>query len=285
MRIRNGPATVSGDEHHKVPLGNWEGVISRVIRKSGDLSEGHQGVAFPVIKVELFSFRDFSPSFSERRDGRSEMLNPSNIENKSFEIITAIMNNRGTRSKYNDIEWEVVKRVVHTTGDPRIGEAITFSENFYEHFLKAIATSRIVTDVNMVLSGISKVKFPDFSYECYIKDQSIAVKAKETGVSRSYLCMEQALSMGDALFVIGNAPTALRRLLEGPSPSFIIGVPVGFVGASEWKAKLIYSDVPHISISGSHGGSTIAVAITNALLKYTTHEMIEGVKRKGVKKD
>lgn len=63
MRIRNGPATVSGDEHHKVPLGNWEGVISRVIRKSGDLSEGHQGVAFPVIKVELFFFQGFLSLF------------------------------------------------------------------------------------------------------------------------------------------------------------------------------------------------------------------------------
>jgi precorrin-8X/cobalt-precorrin-8 methylmutase len=212
------------------------------------------------------------------------LLNPSDIENKSFEIITSIMNNRGTRNRYNDVEWEVVKRVVHTTGDPRIGEAVTFSENFYEHFLKAIATSRIVTDVNMVLSGISKVKFPDFSYECYISDQDIAERAKKLGVSRSYLCMEHALSQGDALFVIGNAPTALRRLLEGPSPSFIIGVPVGFVGASEWKAKLIYSDVPHISISGSHGGSTIAAAITNALLKYTSFEFLKQfIKREGNK--
>lgn len=201
------------------------------------------------------------------------MLNPSSIEHKSFEIITAIMKNRGTYGRYNAVEWEIVKRVVHTTGDPRIGEAIVFSENFYEHFLKAFASSRIVTDVNMVLSGISKVKFPNISYECYIKDPVIAIKAKAAGVSRSYLCMEHALSMGDALFVIGNAPTALRRLLEGPAPSFIIGVPVGFVGASEWKAKLIYSGVPHISLSGSHGGSTIAVAITNALLKYTSQEM------------
>lgn len=184
------------------------------------------------------------------------------------------MINRKTRNRYSDLQWEVVKRVVHTTGDPRVGESIVFSKDFYTGFRKALATSRIVTDVTMVLSGISKVPFPDFSYECYIRNSQIATKAKELGVSRSYLSMSEALGKGDALFIIGNAPTALRRLLEGPLPSFIIGVPVGFVGASEWKAKLMASDVPYISLSGSRGGSTIAVSIINALLKYENSRQI-----------
>lgn len=64
MKIRNGPATVSGDEHHKIPLGNWEGVISRVIRKSGDLFEEQQQVAFPVIKA-VFLFLGVSLVFFE----------------------------------------------------------------------------------------------------------------------------------------------------------------------------------------------------------------------------
>jgi len=177
------------------------------------------------------------------------------------------MENRNTRSNYDEIQWEVVKRVVHTTGDPNVGESLTFSTDFFCHFKKALSTKRIVTDVNMVLAGISKVKFPNIDYRCYIAEKDIALEAKSRGVSRAYVSMEKSLTQGDALYVIGNAPTALRRLIEGPEPSFIIGVPVGFVGAAEWKAKLIHSDIPHISISGSRGGSTIAAAITNALIK------------------
>lgn len=203
------------------------------------------------------------------------MLNPIEIENRSFSIIESIMENRKTRQRYDEVQWEIVKRVVHTTGDPTVGEAVLFSDNFFECFKKAISHRRIITDVSMVLSGISKVKFPMIDYRCHIADEDVSSCAKNMGISRAYAGIDKALKSGDALFVIGNAPTALRRLLEGPHPSFVIGVPVGFVGAAEWKAKLIYSDIPYISISGSRGGSTIAAAITNALLKCMDDDYFE----------
>jgi len=79
--------------------------------------------------------------------------------------------------------------------------------------------------------------------------------------------MEKALRENPGIFVIGNAPTALFRLLESKKKLFIIGVPVGFVGAAQSKELLTGSNHSYVTLSGTFGGSNIAAAIMNALLK------------------
>lgn len=200
------------------------------------------------------------------------MLNPKEIENTSFEIITEIMRERNTLNKFDKYQLPIVQRVIHTTGDPDVGESLYFSENFFEHFKKAFENKNVFTDVYMVNSGISRRVFTDINVHTYIKDEDISKKAKETGISRSYWSMDKALNLGNGIFAIGNAPTALRRLLEG-KPKFVIGVPVGFVGAVESKDDLIKSGIPCISLPGRRGGSNIAAAIMNGIMKVLKNEM------------
>ena len=202
------------------------------------------------------------------------MLNPKGIENKSFKIIEKLMKKRGSFEKFNGPKLSVVKRVIHTTGDPDIGESLYFSDNFYEDFKKSFKNKVIVTDVKMVAAGISKNIFKDLKIKTYISDTEILEKAKNKKISRSYVSMEKALNNGYKLFAIGNAPTALRKLIEHKDVDFIVGVPVGFVGAAEWKSELIKSNIPCITLPGRRGGSNIAAAIINALLREIKDELV-----------
>ncbi|BBE31622.1 precorrin-8X methylmutase [Tepiditoga spiralis] len=202
------------------------------------------------------------------------MLNPKEIENKSFKIIENLMRERGSLKNFSGPKLSVVKRVIHTTGDPKIGESLYFSNNFYEGFKKAFKKRVIVTDVKMVAAGISKRIFKDLKVETYISDKDVSEKAKSMKVSRSYISMEKALNNNYKLFAIGNAPTALRKLIEYKDIDFIVGVPVGFVGAAEWKNELIKSKIPCITLPGRQGGSNIAAAIINALMKELKSELV-----------
>jgi precorrin-8X/cobalt-precorrin-8 methylmutase len=140
----------------------------------------------------------------------------------------------------------------------------------------------IVTDVNMVRAGISPARVARFAnpVHCGIADPAIAEQARSRGLTRSIVAVEQAVrTYPEAVYAFGNAPTALFRLLElvdagQARPAAVVGVVVGFVGAAESKQELMARPAPPwVSCRGNKGGSNVAAAIVNALLKVAAGEV------------
>jgi precorrin-8X/cobalt-precorrin-8 methylmutase len=195
---------------------------------------------------------------------------PMDIEKRSFEIITQEMGpvNLGER------ELSIVKRVIHTTADFEYKDLIYIRDGAIDEALKLLKKGvTIYTDTNMALSGINKKALKDLNCKviCYVHDDAVAEISKERGITRSMAAVEKAVEDGVEFFVFGNAPTALYRLKElieeGKSKaSFVIGAPIGFVGAAESKADFEKLPIPMITIQGRKGGSSVAAAIVNALM-------------------
>ncbi len=199
------------------------------------------------------------------------ILEPKEIEKKSFEIITERLNGRTLDKDKEDI----IKRAIHTSADFDYADNLYFSEGAVEKGLEALDNNAtIITDTAMALSGISKpaLKALDCKAECFMSDPDVAAEAKERGITRAMVSMERACEIkGKVIFAIGNAPTALLNINElykegRISPALIIGVPVGFVNVVEAKEIIIESGIPCIVARGNKGGSNIAAAICNALL-------------------
>lgn len=195
---------------------------------------------------------------------------PMEIEAKSMDIIEEVMND----VPFCGDEKIIVKRMIHTTGDIDYRKIIAFKNNFVQtakHVLQSGVS--IFTDTKMVFTGINKPALAKTGNRllCFIDDEKTAAAAKENGTTRSSAALDTAVISGASAFVIGNAPTALWRLLElykekKVNPVFVIGVPVGFVGAAESKEALRQTDIPQISTIGTKGGSNVAASIINALL-------------------
>jgi precorrin-8X/cobalt-precorrin-8 methylmutase len=205
---------------------------------------------------------------------------PMGIEKKSFEIIEKEINEKG-QYNFSEQEWMVVKRVIHTTADFEYVDLIHFHNIPIDACINAIKSGcKIYTDTNMIKAGINKRKLKEFGCELvnFVADEDVRVKAKELGVTRSTVSMMKACKDESIkIFLIGNAPTALFTLMElidsdKASPDVIVGVPVGFVGASESKKELLRYNVASISIQGRKGGSTVAVAIINAIFYLLNNE-------------
>ncbi|WP_105615033.1 precorrin-8X methylmutase [Vallitalea okinawensis] len=197
---------------------------------------------------------------------------PMNIENNSMSIIEAEMKSPESFTKQ---ELQIVKRVIHTTADFDYENFIRMNHDFIQAFSEAIKKGLpIITDTNMVKAGINKRTLSQFGCEihCFVGDEDVRKVARETGMTRSVKAIDKAVNTFDeALFVFGNAPTALVRLLELTEqkkafPQGIVGVPVGFVGAKESKELLARHEVPHITTLSRKGGSNVAAAIVNAIL-------------------
>ncbi len=197
---------------------------------------------------------------------------PQAIEAKSFVIIGDII--KETRPDYrfaSPLHEAVIKRVIHTTADFDWLDILWFSADALESLCTAIQQGcTLYTDTTMALSGINKTLLAQFGGEvrCYISDPRVVRRAKAEGITRSMAAVDLALGEeGGKVFVFGNAPTALFRLLENNSPvNGVVGVPVGFVGAAESKEALVASGLPGIAARGRKGGSNVAAAIVNALL-------------------
>ncbi|GLC32472.1 precorrin-8X methylmutase [Clostridium omnivorum] len=195
---------------------------------------------------------------------------PMDIEKRSFQIIGDEM---GTH-KFNEEELKIIKRVIHTTADFEYKDLVYIREGAIaeaQNILKK-GTS-IYTDTNMALSGINKKALNDLGCRviCYVSEPEVAKIAVERGITRSMAAVEKAVEDGVEFFVFGNAPTALFKLkeliLEGKSKAkFIVGTPIGFVGAAESKEEIEKLDMPMITVRGRKGGSTVAAAIVNALM-------------------
>jgi len=199
-------------------------------------------------------------------------LRPEEIEAGSFRIIDEEVGEHG----WPDAEWQVVRRVIHTSADFEYAGSMIFSPNVIEKAVAAIKSGAgIVTDTNMALSGINKPRLVPFgtALSCHIADSDVGILAKREGVTRSVLAIRKAIrELHNRIFVIGNAPTALFELLrlieeDEVKPALIIALPVGFVGAAESKTALAAGGhgIPFITNIGRKGGSNVAAAVVNAL--------------------
>ena len=203
-----------------------------------------------------------------------EKVLPSEIEKRSFEIITEELEQEGI--VLPEIQAPITKRCIHTSADFDYAENLVFSEGAVEHAMDAIRRGTpIVTDTQMGKAGINKRKLAEFGSEvyCFMSDEDVAAAAKANGTTRAAASMDKAAALGrDVIFAVGNAPTALIHLYElikdgRIRPELVIGVPVGFVNVVQSKELILtLEDTPYIVARGRKGGSNIAACICNALI-------------------
>lgn len=197
---------------------------------------------------------------------------PREIEKKSMAIIEdSLPELKGVAPR----EREIVKRVIHTTGDLGCLPLVKISPGAVEAGLDAIRGGRpVLTDVNMLRAGLISRKLEAFGIRavCLISDPEVIRESSREGMTRAMVAMKKGAPMaGEGIIAVGNAPTALfelcRMIRRGEArPALVVGTPVGFVGAAESKEMLIDSGVEYITMPGTRGGSTIAASIVNALL-------------------
>lgn len=197
---------------------------------------------------------------------------PLEIEARSFKIIEAEAPPHG----WDGDGWRVVRRMVHTSADfDYVGSAL-ISPGALAAGAEAIRLGcPIVTDTNMALSGISARHMAGFGCQvaCLVADDRARKLAAEKGTTRAMAAVDLAMDLyppADLVWVFGNAPTALFRLLQrlaagAPAPRLIVGLPVGFVNAAESKAALAASPYNFITNRGRKGGSNVAASVVNAL--------------------
>ena len=202
---------------------------------------------------------------------------PQQIENASFDIIREIIAREYPAFRFYDAWQEkIMLRAIHTSADVDWLDILHFSADAPQRIAEALRQGcNLYTDTTMAMAGINKRELERLGcrIHCYIGDKQVADMARRQGITRSMAAVDLAVGKpGQSLFVFGNAPTALFRLLEhcaaglGVRPEAVIGVPVGFVGAAESKQALVRSDLPCIAALGRKGGSNIAAAIVNAVL-------------------
>ena len=218
-----------------------------------------------------------------------EHVLPADIERTSMAIITNELAERGI--EVPEERAAVVRRVIHTTADFDYAETLHFTEGAVERAVRKLAEGGavIITDTNMALAGVSKPSLKKLQAEvfCFMAEPEIEKQAKEQGTTRAAASMEHGAEVyPEAVFAVGNAPTALLKLneliTEGMRPSLIIGVPVGFVNVVESKEQIFdvceKYGIPAIVAFGRKGGSNVAAAIVNALL-YTAADTLDPSRR------
>lgn len=199
---------------------------------------------------------------------------PADIEARSFSIIAKELQERGITLP--DDTAFITKRVIHTTADFSYVEQLVYQNDPVSHAVQALKSGAwIVTDTNMAKAGVSKTFLSSLGGQvvCYMADEDVAQDAKARGTTRAAASMRKAAKEHpNAIFAVGNAPTALmelKRIWENDPafrPALVIGVPVGFVNVIESKDTLLETDLPAIVARGRKGGSNVAAAICNALI-------------------
>ena len=200
------------------------------------------------------------------------MTKPEEIEERSMEIIAPHLSGLDL----TDDEKKIYSRIIHASGDVEYAPIIKIHPEAIAAAKAALLRgANIFTDVEMVRRGISIRTFTKFGGEifCKVSDVDVREYAKREGITRSMAAMRIfGKRLQNEIVAIGNAPTALFEVLrlvreENIRPAVIIGVPVGFVGAAEAKAQLAaQNEIPYITVEGTKGGSSIAVAAVNAIL-------------------
>jgi precorrin-8X/cobalt-precorrin-8 methylmutase len=201
-------------------------------------------------------------------------MRPEEIEQASMSIIERELAALG--HEFDPAVMPVVTRIIHATADFDFADALAFSPGAIEAGMRALKRgAAVVTDTQMAAAGINKKTVAQYggAVLCYMSDEDVAREAGERGLTRAVVSMERAaLHAPEAIFAIGNAPTALLRVCELAAqgkidPALVIGAPVGFVNVVESKeAVMKTASFPWIVARGRKGGSPVAAAIVNALL-------------------
>ncbi|HEM6220726.1 TPA: cobalt-precorrin-8 methylmutase [Streptococcus suis] len=211
--------------------------------------------------------------------------NPSSIEETSFKIIQSIIDEEHPDYRFQtEMEESIIKRAIHTSGDFDYLYNLRFTHDANQKIVEVLKNKgTLVLDSSISLNGINKRVLDQMgvTYTCLINDEAVAQLAKEKGITRAMAAVEVAAKIpGPKVFAFGGAPTALSYLLElveagQVDVEAIIGVPVGFINVEESKSDLLASPIPAIATIGRKGGSTIVVAIVNAII-YQLKEVLTG---------
>ena len=199
------------------------------------------------------------------------LRNPSDIYKSSFEIIAS----EADLSHLPPSAHAIATRVIHSCGMVEVARDLMITPDFTAMAQAALAAGKpIFVDSEMVKHGIIAKQLPsNVEIICTLNEP----RAREIGLANNTTRSAAAVelwqgALAGSIVVIGNAPTALFRLLElidqgAPKPASIVGMPVGFVGAAESKAELIANSrgVPYATITGRKGGSAVASSVINAL--------------------
>ena len=201
---------------------------------------------------------------------RAYIRDGAEIYRQSFGVIRA----EADLARFSPVEERVAVRIIHACGMTEIARDIVMSPTFADNARWAlVAGAPILCDSKMVANGITRARLPAGNdVVCTLDDPTVPGIAVKLGNTRSAAALELWRDrLAGAVVAIGNAPTALFRLLEmldqGASPpAAIIGVPVGFIGASESKEALAADGrMPFLIVRGRKGGSAMAAAAVNAL--------------------
>lgn len=201
------------------------------------------------------------------------LRDPTAIYERSFAIIRA----EADLARFSPEEADVAVRMIHACGLVDVAKDIVFGGHLVAAARTALVKGApILCDSEMVAHGVTRARLPAKNeVVCTLHDPRVPDLARERGDTRTAAALELWLSrLAGAVVAIGNAPTALFRLLEmldagAPKPAAILGLPVGFVGAAESKDALAADPrgVPFVIVRGRLGGSAIAAAAINALAR------------------
>ncbi|MGC1403785.1 MAG: precorrin-8X methylmutase [Thermodesulfobacteriota bacterium] len=176
-------------------------------------------------------------------------------------------------------EWQVVRRMIHTTADLTLINAARFSSRAVSAGVAALQKgSPIYCDSNMIRSGLSLARlravcacYSEEKIHCYVAHEEVVQESRKSGWPRSIFGIRKARPyLEGAIAVFGNAPLALLELNrmikeEHVRPALVIAMPVGFVHVVESKGELMSLDIPYITLEGRRGGSPLAVSVIHAL--------------------
>lgn len=201
------------------------------------------------------------------------LKDPHKIEQKSFQLIRAATDLSG----FGELEQQLVMRLVHTSGNPDIAAQVRISAAAIDAGIAALnRDANVLCDVEMVKQGLTK-RYLDAEPICFLNHEKTVELANASGETRSMSALDLwTPHLLDSIVIIGNAPTALFRLLEmleagSVKPALIIGMPVGFVGAPESKDYLWNHradlGVECITLRGRVGGSALAAGAFNTLVR------------------
>ena len=202
------------------------------------------------------------PEFDYVRDG-------AEIYRRSFATIRA----EADLSRFPDDVARVVVRMIHSCGMTDLPADVGFSDGVVRAARSALlAGAPVLCDAQMVASGITRRRLPAGNEViCTLSDPAVPDLAKRLATTRSAAALDLwPPQLAGAVVAIGNAPTALFRLLElldggAPRPAAVVGIPVGFIGAAESKQALAASGLEYLVVHGRRGGSAMAVAAVNAI--------------------
>ncbi len=203
-------------------------------------------------------------SYAYERDGAA-------IYRRSFAIIRA----EARLDRFEVGDEKIAVRIIHASGMVDVADDIVFTAGFSAAASLALRRGApIFCDAQMAAHGITRARLPaDNAVICTLSDPRVPALALARGTTRTAAAVELwREQLGGSVVVIGNAPTALFRLLEilgepgVTPPAAVIGIPVGFVGAAESKeALLAYAALPSVVVRGRRGGSAMAAAALNAV--------------------